>query len=102
MFGKRLSAIMPLLTLEEAPETTRIHSSAGKIDDHNALMTRILFRSPHHKISQDALVGGEIFPTYFLGQKHSVFVINLAQNADTRGQHPYLTGLPVSIRTDTK
>jgi predicted ATPase with chaperone activity len=93
---------MPPLTLEKVPETTRIHSPAGKIDDHTGLMTRLLFISPHHTISEDALVGGEIFPTYLLGQKHSVFVINLALNADTRGQHPDLTGLPVSIRTDTK
>ena len=53
---------MPPLTLEEAPETTKIHSVAGKIDDHTALMTRRPFRSPHHTISDVALVGGGTFP----------------------------------------
>jgi len=42
---------MPPLTLEEALKTTKIHSVAGKIDDHTALMTKRPFRSPHHTIS---------------------------------------------------
>ena len=46
MLAKRLPTIMPPLTLEEALETTKIHSVAGKIDDHTALMTRRPFRSP--------------------------------------------------------
>jgi magnesium chelatase family protein len=54
MLGKRLSTIIPPLTLEEAPDTTKINSSAGKIDDHTALMTRRPFRSPHHSISDVA------------------------------------------------
>jgi Mg chelatase-related protein len=62
MLAKRLSTIMPPLTLEEALETTKIHSVAGKIDDHNPLMTRRPFRSPHHTISDVALVGGGTFP----------------------------------------
>jgi magnesium chelatase family protein len=62
MLAKRLSTIMPPLTLEEALETTKIHSVAGKIDDHTALMTRRPFRSPHHTISDVALVGGGTFP----------------------------------------
>jgi len=45
---------MPPLTLEEALETTKIHSVAGKIDDHTALMTRRPFRSPHHTFSDVA------------------------------------------------
>jgi len=53
---------MPPLTLEEALETTKIHSVAGKIDDHMALMTRRPFRSPHHTISDIALVGGGTVP----------------------------------------
>jgi magnesium chelatase family protein len=51
MLAKRLSTIMPPMTLEEALETTKIHSVAGKIDDHTALMTKRPFRSPHHMIS---------------------------------------------------
>jgi len=62
MLAKRLPTIMPPLTLEEALETTKIHSVAGKIDDHMALMTKRPFRSPHHTISDVALVGGGTFP----------------------------------------
>ena len=62
MLAKRIGAIMPPLTLEEALETTKIHSVAGKIDDHTALMTKRPFRSPHHTISDVALVGGGTFP----------------------------------------
>lgn len=51
MLAKRLPTIIPPLTLEEALETTKIHSVAGKIDDHTPLMTRRPFRSPHHTIS---------------------------------------------------
>jgi magnesium chelatase family protein len=62
MLAKRLPTIIPPLTLEEALETTRIHSVAGKIDHHTALMTKRPFRSPHHTISDVALVGGGTFP----------------------------------------
>jgi magnesium chelatase family protein len=62
MLAKRLPTIIPPLTLEEALETTKIHSVAGKIDDHTALMTRRPFRSPHHTISDVALVGGGTIP----------------------------------------
>ncbi len=62
MLAKRLSTIIPPLTLEEALETTKIHSVAGKIDDHTALMIRRPFRSPHHTISDVALVGGGTYP----------------------------------------
>ena len=62
MLAKRLPTIIPPLTLEEALETTKIHSVAGKIDDHTALMTKRPFRSPHHTISDVALVGGGTFP----------------------------------------
>ena len=62
MLAKRLPTIIPPLTLEEALETTKIHSVAGKIDDHPALMTKRPFRSPHHTISDVALVGGGTFP----------------------------------------
>ena len=62
MLAKRLPTIIPPLTLEEALETTKIHSVAGKTDDHTALMTLRPFRSPHHTISDVALVGGGTWP----------------------------------------
>ncbi len=62
MLAKRLPTIIPPLTLEEALETTKIHSVAGKIENHTALMTKRPFRSPHHTISDVALVGGGTFP----------------------------------------
>lgn len=62
MLAKRLPTIIPPLTLEEALETTKIHSVAGKIDGNTSLMTRRPYRSPHHTISDVALVGGGTFP----------------------------------------
>lgn len=62
MLARRLPSIIPPLTLSEALETTKIHSVAGKIDDHVSLMTRRPFRSPHHTISNIALVGGGTIP----------------------------------------
>lgn len=53
--AKHLPTIIPPLTLIEALETTKIHSVAGKIDDHTALMTKQPFRSPPHTISDVAL-----------------------------------------------
>lgn len=58
MLAKRLPTILPPLTLNEALETTKIHSVAGKLDRETALMTVRPFRSPHHTISDVALVGG--------------------------------------------
>ena len=62
MLARRLPSILPPLTLEEALETTKIHSVAGKIDSHVSLMTRRPFRSPHHTSSDIALVGGGTVP----------------------------------------
>lgn len=62
MLAKRLPTIIPPLTLREALETTKIHSVAGKIDSNTSLMTRRPFRSPHHTISDVALVGGGTYP----------------------------------------
>lgn len=62
MLAKRLPTIIPPLILEEALETTKIHSVAGKIDDITSLMIRRPFRSPHHTISDIPLVGGGTFP----------------------------------------
>ena len=58
MLAKRLPTILPPLTLEEALETTKIHSVAGKLGRDTPLMTMRPFRSPHHTISDVALVGG--------------------------------------------
>ena len=58
MMAKRLPSIMPPLTLSEALETTKIHSVAGKLQQGTTLMTVRPFRSPHHTISDVALVGG--------------------------------------------
>ena len=55
MLAKRLPTIIPPLILEEALETTKIHSVAGKIDDNTSLMTKRPFRSPHHTISDEAI-----------------------------------------------
>ncbi len=62
MLAKRLPTIIPPLTLQEALETTKIHSVAGKISKDMALMTIRPFRSPHHTISDIALVGGGTVP----------------------------------------
>ncbi len=62
MIAKRLPSILPPLTLDEALETTKIHSVAGKMQNNTSLITKRPFRSPHHTISDVALVGGGSFP----------------------------------------
>lgn len=62
MLAKRIPTILPPFTLHEALETTKIHSVAGKIGRNTSLMTERPFRSPHHTISDIALVGGGSFP----------------------------------------
>lgn len=58
MMAKRLPSILPPMTLQEALETTKIHSVAGKLKRGSMLMTARPFRAPHHTISPVALVGG--------------------------------------------
>jgi magnesium chelatase family protein len=58
MLAKRLPTILPPLTLDEALETTKIHSVAGKLTGGMALLTTRPYRSPHHTVSDVALVGG--------------------------------------------
>ncbi len=58
MLAKRLPSILPPLTLQEALETTKIHSVAGKLPADTTLISRRPFRSPHHTVSDAALVGG--------------------------------------------
>ncbi|SEQ76309.1 YifB family Mg chelatase-like AAA ATPase [Pedobacter rhizosphaerae] len=62
MLAKRLPTILPPLNLNEALKTTKIHSVAGKLSATDALMTVRPYRSPHHTISDVALVGGGISP----------------------------------------
>jgi magnesium chelatase family protein len=63
MLAKRLATILPPLTLEEALETTKIHSIVGLLEAGQALITRRPFRAPHHTASDAGLLGGNINPT---------------------------------------
>ena len=60
MLAKRIPTILPSLTLDEALETTKIHSVAGLLFNNEALITIRPFRSPHHTISDAALIGGGV------------------------------------------
>lgn len=62
MLAKRLPTILPPLNIDEALETTKIHSVAGKLRTEEPLLSVRPFRSPHHTISDVALVGGGSFP----------------------------------------
>ncbi|MBN1475136.1 YifB family Mg chelatase-like AAA ATPase [Candidatus Sumerlaeota bacterium] len=62
MLAKRLSSILPPMTLEEALETTKIHSIAGTLGPQSALIAHRPFRSPHHTVSDVALIGGGMHP----------------------------------------
>ena len=62
MLAKRLPSILPPMTLHEALETTKIHSVVGRVKADTGLMANRPFRSPHHTISDVALVGGGQYP----------------------------------------
>lgn len=62
MLAKRIPTVLPPLNLHEALETTKIHSVSGKLDKGTSLLTQRPFQSPHHTISDVALVGGGAFP----------------------------------------
>ena len=62
MISKRLPSILPPMSLKEALETTKIHSVSGRMREHSGLMAERPFRSPHHTISDVALVGGGAYP----------------------------------------
>ena len=62
MLAKRLPTILPAMSLREALETTKIHSVVGKLNGNSGLMYKRPFRSPHHTISDVALVGGGTYP----------------------------------------
>src|SRR5688500_1673627 len=63
MMAKRLPTILPPLTLDEALETTKIHSITGLLAAHQPLVTRRPFRAPHHTVSDAGLLGGNMNPT---------------------------------------
>jgi magnesium chelatase family protein len=63
MLAKRIPTIMPAMTLDEAIETTKIHSVCGLLDEKNAFVSRRPFRAPHHTISDIGLLGGSTNPT---------------------------------------
>ena len=63
MLAKRLATILPPLTLDEALETTKIHSIVGLLAPGQALVTQRPFRAPHHTVSDAGLLGGNINPT---------------------------------------
>jgi len=62
MLAKRISSILPPLSLSEAIETTKIHSVAGVLGNGTSLITTRPFRAPHHTISDAGLVGGGTYP----------------------------------------
>jgi magnesium chelatase family protein len=62
MLAKRFSTILPKLTLDESLETTKIHSVAGTLESGEGIVAKRPFRSPHHTISDAALVGGGRIP----------------------------------------
>ena len=62
MLARRLTTILPAMTLAEAIETTRMHSVVGLTGDRTALVTTRPFRAPHHTISDAGLIGGGPVP----------------------------------------
>lgn len=72
MLARRMPSILPPMTLDEALETTKIHSVAGKIGAHRGLIYERPFRTPHHLTSQVALIGG--------GQNPQPGEVSLANN----------------------
>ncbi len=62
MLARRIASVLPPMTLDEALESTKIHSIAGTLHSHQALVARRPFRSPHHTISDAGLLGGGAHP----------------------------------------
>ena len=62
MLAKRIASVLPEMSLDEALETTKIHSIAGTLGAHRALVVERTFRSPHHTISDAGLLGGGTHP----------------------------------------
>jgi len=82
MLAKRIPTILPPMSLEEAIETTRIHSVAGVLEDSRGLVDTRLYRSPHHTISDAGLIGGGAIPRpgeVSLGHNGVVFLDELPE-----------------------
>ncbi|MGA8023947.1 MAG: YifB family Mg chelatase-like AAA ATPase, partial [Candidatus Acidiferrales bacterium] len=82
MFAKRIPTILPPMSLEEAIETTRIHSVAGVLEDSRGLVGTRPYRSPHHTISDAGLIGGGAIPRpgeVSLGHNGVVFLDELPE-----------------------
>src|SRR5439155_13999282 len=62
MLARRLPTILPKMSLDEALETTKIHSVAGVLPLGESLVARRPFRAPHHTISDAGLIGGGSYP----------------------------------------
>jgi len=62
MLAKRIPIIIPPLSLDEAIETTKIHSIVGLLDSEKSFVSTRPFRDPHHTISDIGLLGGGTFP----------------------------------------
>jgi magnesium chelatase family protein len=62
MLAKRLGSILPPMSLDEALETTKIHSVAGKVKGQVGIISQRPFRKPHHTISDIGLIGGGSYP----------------------------------------
>ncbi len=62
MLSKRIPSLLPPMTLEEALETTKIHSIAGKLSSHESLIATRPFHAPHHTVSDAGLLGGGTHP----------------------------------------
>jgi magnesium chelatase family protein len=82
MLAKRIPTILPPMSLDEAIETTRIHSVAGVLEDSRGLVGTRPFRSPHHTISDAGLIGGGAVPRpgeVSLGHNGVVFLDELPE-----------------------
>ena len=86
LLARRLTTILPPLTLEEALETTKIHSIVGLLKPGQALVTRRPFRTPHHTASDAGLLGGNANPRpgEISLAHHGVLFLNLSARACDR------------------
>lgn len=85
MLAKRIPTILPPMTLEEAIETTRIHSVAGTLEDSRGLVGTRPYRSPHHTISDAGLIGGGAVPRpgeVSLGHNGVLFLDELPERSE--------------------